>query len=179
MGPSKKVSTNGKGAQYVVSKVRTTRFSVETAAGKSSAVADASRILVNEDGFPSIWFQSEAAFLRYRLFSNRETLPGRKIDFPFLEFVNFAYLGQFRSFGWMDFLGLSRGYSENVVRHFYANAELVEPKAGYFKTFVKGVAFEVDDNLFFRLYGIPIGWNYIMEHLIILKLVVLSLKMRL
>ncbi|KAL2529546.1 uncharacterized protein Fot_22147 [Forsythia ovata] len=60
----------------------------------------------------------------------------------------------------MDFLGLSRGYSENVVRHFYANAELVEPKVGYLKTFVNGVAFVVDDDLLFKLDGIPTGGEF-------------------
>ncbi|KAL2492577.1 hypothetical protein Adt_28205 [Abeliophyllum distichum] len=153
-------------AQSTVSKARTTRILV-TVEERSRTAAGPSRTEspVEGDGFPSIWFQSEVAFLRYRLFSNREILPGLEIGFSFLESVNFAYLGQFHSFGWMNFLGLPRNYCEKVVRHFYArhfyaNAKLVEPKAEYLKTFVNGVVFVVDDSLISRLYGIPIEGEF-------------------
>ncbi|KAL2493030.1 Uncharacterized protein Adt_28658 [Abeliophyllum distichum] len=66
----------------------------------------------------------------------------------------------FLSFGWMNFLSLPRNHCEKVVKHFYANAELVEPTAEYLETVVKGVAFEVDDKLISRLYGIPTGGEF-------------------
>ncbi|KAL2555621.1 hypothetical protein Fot_00360 [Forsythia ovata] len=162
MGPSKKGSTKGKGALAAVSRARTPRIPVATTAEESRAAAGSSQTEApaNEDGFPSHWFQSEADFFKYSSFSNREVLLGREIDFPFLESVNFTYLGKFHSFGWMKLLGLSRNYCEKVVRHFYANAELIEPEVGYFKTFIKGVAFEVDDKLLSGLYGIPTGGEF-------------------
>ncbi|KAL2475050.1 Uncharacterized protein Adt_35786 [Abeliophyllum distichum] len=161
MGLVKKVSTKDKQAQTAVSKARTTLVLVAAEEGSRTA-ADPSQTEspVEETGFSSLWFQSEDAFLRYHRLFNREILPGREIDFPFLESANFAHLEQFHSFGWMSFLSLSRNYCEKVVRHFYANAELVEPKAEYLETAVKGVAFEVDDSLIFRLYGIPTGGEF-------------------
>ncbi|KAL2497918.1 hypothetical protein Adt_23468 [Abeliophyllum distichum] len=115
MGPSKKVSTKGKGTQSTISNAKTTQFSVEIMAEKSKAIVGPSliEVLANEDGFHFILFKSS-----------------------------------------------TRGYCENVVRHFYANADLVEPYAKYLKTFINGVAFVVDDNLFFRLYRIPTGGEF-------------------
>ncbi|KAL2552698.1 hypothetical protein Fot_06317 [Forsythia ovata] len=57
----------GKGAQSAVSKVKTTRFSVEKIAEKSRATAGPFRTEVpaNEEEFSSIWFLNKAALWQF------------------------------------------------------------------------------------------------------------------
>ncbi|KAL2501415.1 Uncharacterized protein Fot_35263 [Forsythia ovata] len=84
MGPSKKGSTKGKGVQYVVSKARTHRILVATMTKESRAAAGPSRteVPVNEDGFPSIWFQMDGVWTKPGVEFEDEEVEGAAHSLP-------------------------------------------------------------------------------------------------